>query len=51
MAELWWSNAQIAVVIEDSDQQAFVAIGCKALLIEEFLQSIDEIGNQLLGGK
>jgi DEAD/DEAH box helicase domain-containing protein len=51
MAELWWPNAQIAVVIENSDQQAFMAIGCKALLIEEFLQSINEIGNQLLGGK
>lgn len=49
MAELAWVTHQIAVTLTKDDQDAFSTAGWSAWAIDDFLQSMDTIGNKLEG--
>jgi DEAD/DEAH box helicase domain-containing protein len=49
MAELAWVTHQIAVTFTEDDQDAFSTAGWSTWAIDDFLQSMDTIGNKLKG--
>jgi DEAD/DEAH box helicase domain-containing protein len=49
MAELAWVSHKIAVTLTEDDQDAFSTAGWSAWAIDDFLQSMDTIGNKLKG--
>ncbi len=49
MAELAWVADQIAVTLTEDDRDAFTEAGWYAWAINDFLQSMDIIGNRLKG--
>ncbi len=49
MAELAWVSHKIAVTLTEDDQDAFNTAGWSAWAINDFLQSMDTIGNKLKG--
>jgi len=49
MAELAWVSHKIAVTLTEDDQDAFSTADWSAWAIDDFLQSMDTIGNKLKG--